>query len=244
MIKTALYMIISAIGLSALIASCAHRTEVAAAIHEAKPEKQTHKFDILHLKTQFSPEGMSADVSSNVLRTWTQTLPKPSGFVLVREYVDSVKTDAGDVYQKVQYGWDYDQGVAVERIYRLQEQSGRISDNANKLISEQAQPGLTLKTTEAELQYAYALVRSHRDLKIVCMRQDARFYGGFSLRNDDVSNRCGVKSRCIHVIVSGGPNGEEALVHAIVDLALGQVIDAHYQGSEELANKPSFNQSH
>jgi hypothetical protein len=31
----------------------------------------THKFDIIHLKTQFSPEGMSADVSGHVLRTWT-----------------------------------------------------------------------------------------------------------------------------------------------------------------------------
>jgi hypothetical protein len=165
--------------------------------------------------------------------TPTQSLQKPSGFVLVREYIDSVKTDAGDVYQKVQYGWDYDQGVAVERIYSLQQHFDRSSDKANKLISEQAKPGLTLKTTEAELQYAYALIRSHRDLKIICMRQDARFYGGFSLRNDDFSNWCGVKSRCIHVIVSGGPNGEAALAHAIVDLALGQVIDAHYQGSAE-----------
>jgi hypothetical protein len=158
----------------------------------------------------------------------TQSYQKPSGFVLVREYIDSVKTDAGDIYQKVQYGWDYDQGMAVERIYDLQDQ----------LISQQTQEGMTLETTEPELQYAYWLVRQHRDLKKVCARKDARFYGGFSLRNGSDTQAkpriCVSKSRCVHVIVSGGPNGEEALAHAIVDLALGQVVDAHFQGNKKI----------
>ena len=159
------------------------------------------------------------------------TSHRPHGFVLVREYVDSVKSGSEDVYQKVQYGWDYDKGMAVERIYSMQD----------ALIREEDQPTLTLETTSAELDYAFDLVRQHPALKKICSRADARFYGGFSLRENDPTKqkadhaaRCAAKSRCIHIIVSGGPNGEEPLAHAIVDLMLGSVVDPSYEGEKSL----------
>ena len=164
----------------------------------------------------------------------TTTPTRPSGYVMVREYVDSVKTDRGDVYQKVQYGWDYDQGLAMQRIFSMD----------GKLISAQAEPNLTLETTPLELEYAFALVRALPELRAFTKRADARFYGGFSLKTDprDLSASpanaaCGAKSRCIHVIISGGQTGEESLAHAIVNLATGKVVDANYRGDGSVVSK-------
>ena len=156
---------------------------------------------------------------------------RPTGFVIVRDYVDSVKTDHGEEYQKIQYGWDYERGVAVERISTLE----------GALISEKPWPALTLKATDAEMDYAYSLVRADPRLKQTAIRKDARFYGGFSYADrehlDDPNRPCKEKSRCVHVMVSGGPNGEENIAHAIVDLALGQVVIANYQASSSTPSK-------
>ncbi len=161
-------------------------------------------------------------------------LTRPKGYVMVREYVDSVKTTHGDEYQKVQYGWDYDQGLAVQRI----------SSMDGKLISAQAEPDLTLETTPNELEYAFELVRLHPEISAIARRPDARIYGGFSLKTDprDLSNTpanaaCGAKSRCIHVIISGGVTGEKSLAHAIVNLASGSVVDANYRGEKAIVSK-------
>lgn len=156
----------------------------------------------------------------------------PSGFVLLREYVDSVKTPSGDQYQKVQYGWDYDQGSAVQKFFSL--------DGA--LIREEVQPGITLATSPAELEYAFALVRAEPSLQSVIERSDVRIYGGFSYREPDAKSgaaalACGAKSRCIHVILSGGVDGEVALGHAIVDLASRKVVDPKYQGDEQTVER-------
>lgn len=163
----------------------------------------------------------------------TTTPTRPSGYVMVREYVDSVKTDRGDVYQKVQYGWDYDQGSAVQRI----------SSMDGKLISAHAEPNLTLETTPKELEYAFALVRQHPELRKMASRSDALISGGFSLTTDPsevnsgaANTECGAKSRCIHVIISGGVDGEKSLAHAIVNLASGIVVDPHYRGEKTFVN--------
>ena len=161
----------------------------------------------------------------------TATPTRPSGYVMVREYVDSVKTDRGDVYQKVQYGWDYDQISAVQRI----------SSMDGKLISAHAEPNLTLETTPKELEYAFALVRQHPELRKMASRFDALISGGFSLTTDPseagaANTECGAKSRCIHVIISGGVDGEKSLAHAIVNLASGIVVDPHYRGEKTFVN--------
>lgn len=161
------------------------------------------------------------------------TIARPSGYVMVREYVDSVKTERGDEYQKVQYGWDYDQGCAILRISTMDD----------KLISESAEPDLTLETTPNELEYAFELVRNDPALSGIAKRADSRLYGGFSLTTDPrdlttpANKACGAKSRCIHVIISGGINGEESLAHAIVNLASGLVVDANYRGEDAIVSK-------
>ncbi len=159
---------------------------------------------------------------------------RPAGFVLVREYVDSVKTPHGDEYQRVQYGWDYDQKVAIQRISKLD----------GSLISVDAQPNLTLATTPDELAFAFKLVREHAALKALAARADAQIYGGFILTsaphagNLSAANRlCTKGSRCVHVIISGGSEGQEPLAHAIVDLARGQVVDADYRGVAAVMSK-------
>ena len=161
-------------------------------------------------------------------------IARPSGYVMVREYVDSVKTERGDEYQKVQYGWDYDQGVAMQRISKMD----------GTLISAHAEPDLTLETTPNELEYAFDLVRKHPELSDFAKRADARFYGGFSHKTDprDIASTpanvaCGALSRCIHVIISGGVTGEQSLAHAIVNLASGLVVDANYRGESAVVSK-------
>lgn len=176
--------------------------------------------------------GCAHDLSNT--ETSAATVARPKGYVLVREYVDSIKTDHGDEYRRVQYGWDYDQGAAVQRI----------SSMDDKLISALIEPNLTLATTAKELEYAFALVRQHPELSKIANRKDANIYGGFALKTDpnEVSSSpanvaCGAKSRCIHVIISGGLDGEASLAHAIVNLASGHVVDAHYRGSKSFVSK-------
>jgi hypothetical protein len=145
----------------------------------------------------------------------------PSGYVLVREYVDSVKTPDGDQYQRVSYGWDYERGVAVER---------RETMEGHK-ISESEIPALTMIATDPEMNYAYYLVTHHPDLSAIARRSDARMYGGFSYREPD-DPHCNRGARCVHVMISGGIDGEKALGHAIVDLMSRRVVYPFYDGSK------------
>lgn len=151
-----------------------------------------------------------------------ESVAKPSGFVLVREYVDSFKSESGDQYQKVQFGWDYDQGAAIKRTFTM----------AGEPIATAVHPEITLRATDAELAYAFALVRAHPDLKAAAKRSDANLYGGFAFRNGEgqspAERFCRAKTRCIHVIISAGVAGEIFLGHAIVDLASGKVIDSKF----------------
>jgi hypothetical protein len=157
----------------------------------------------------------------------TATLPPvPQGFVLVREYVDSFKTDQSDEYRKVQLGWDYDKKSAVERQF----------DMKGNVISEETIPALTLKATDAEMKYAYGLVKSDARLANKVARPDAVFYGGFSLR--EAAGNCGPESRCVHVMVSGS-GGQESIAHAIIDLAARKIINHEYHGEYPGGVKPS-----
>jgi hypothetical protein len=148
----------------------------------------------------------------------TKLAPAPAGFVLVREYVDSFKTDHGDEYRQVQLGWDYDLKSAVERQ----------SDMKGKLISQTKIAALTLKATDQEMAYAYGLIKADKRLAPKVARADAVFYGGFSLR--EPTGECGMQSRCVHVMVSGGAEGRESIAHAIVDLAAGKIVNHDYRG--------------
>jgi hypothetical protein len=169
--------------------------------------------------------------------------PAPTGIVVVRDYVDSIKTSSGDVYRKVQYAWDYTRNVAIIRQYQLD----------GTLISIDDEPALTLETTDAELAYAFSLVRNDPQLGSIARQKGTRLYGGFSLRVASLApssdraadNHCRAKTRCIHVMMSGGKDGELALGHAIVDLSVHKIVDHQYsnpapQGASSASAKSNY----
>jgi len=145
--------------------------------------------------------------------------PRVSGIVVVRSYEDEFKTESGDIRVTVEYAWDYDRAVAIERI----------TDAQGKQISLTDQPELTLNLTDAEQAYAFELTKAHPDLKAQVAGSD-HLYGGFSYReaNDPACYR---GSRCVHVMASTtAPAGDgwRKVVHAIVDLQAGKVVHPNY----------------
>jgi hypothetical protein len=143
--------------------------------------------------------------------------PAPRGYVLVHDYVDSTKTATGDQYQRIEMGWSYDEKSAVRTIYSLD----------GKLLSRETMPAVTLRATDAEMEFAYALVRAEPSLQKQVRRKDAMFQGGFSLR--EPGTPCGEGSRCVHVMISDGIVGHALFAHAIVDLASGKIVEKHYE---------------
>lgn len=142
----------------------------------------------------------------------------PTGYVLVRSYVDRYTLPTGDELRRIEYGWDYDRGEAEQRIYALD----------GTLLERVPKPGLTLELTDAELERALALVRQHPRLARIAAAPDIELHGGFSLR--EPGTLCDRGSRCVHVMGAGPEGG--ARLHAIVDLAKDRVIDPEYQGPD------------
>jgi hypothetical protein len=147
--------------------------------------------------------------------------PRPfQGLVVVRSYEDRFRLDDGtDEIRRVEYAWDYDQGVAVETIYRRD----------GKVLQRQPMPGLTLQPTAAELEHAYRLVREAPELRTITRRPDLSLTGGFSLREPD-HRHCAAQSRCVHIMGTTPPD-DRVVLHAIVDLMSNRVVDPHYDGS-------------
>lgn len=135
--------------------------------------------------------------------------------LLIREYYDDVKLPGGEERWRVQYLWDYANGVAVQRIF----------NNDGSLQSLEPKPALTLNATEAELAFAIELVK--HDVRIAPhLTADATYYGGFSFREPDVE-ACNMRSRCVHVFAVRD-EGQVRLVHAIVDLMTARVVIPDY----------------
>jgi hypothetical protein len=147
--------------------------------------------------------------------------PRPSGKALVREYLDTNKVDERTEERWVRLYWDYSRGVAVEE---------RTSKSTGAMQSID-QPGMSLSATPTELERAFALVRGHPDLKATLDRTDIDFFGGFRLMEMDDPN-CGAKTRCVHVIISGPPNGQTSVAHAIVDLMADRVVYPFYRAPQ------------
>ncbi|MCU0756384.1 MAG: hypothetical protein MUE46_14875 [Xanthomonadales bacterium] len=141
---------------------------------------------------------------------------RPSGYVMVRSYVDRFTFEHGEELRRIEYGWDYDRGEAEQRIFDLD----------GRMLERKPQPALTLELTEAELQRALALVRQHPQLAKLAAASDIELHGGFSKR--EPGSLCDRGSRCVHVMGAGPEGG--ARLHAIVDLAQDRVIDPDYQG--------------
>lgn len=137
--------------------------------------------------------------------------------VVVRRYDDLFRENDADLPVTVEYAWDYARGVGIERVYTRD----------GKPHAQRDLPGQTLNFTDAEMELAFALAREHAALGAVLAQPGLRFYGGFAfLKADDPG--CSTGSRCVHVIVSAGQDGQRPVAHAIVDLARRQVVHPFY----------------
>lgn len=155
----------------------------------------------------------SAGVGGGTVRTNLESasiqLPE---YIPVRRYQDAFTIEGRTLGVFVEYGWDYREGVAVERVYSL--------DGVE--ISRTPKPSYTLNYTDRELELAIALARENAELREVLAADDLNFYAGFSYREGN-DPKCAEKSRCVHVIVSAG-DGSRHVAHAIVDLMTRRVV--------------------
>lgn len=135
--------------------------------------------------------------------------------VLIREYFDDVKLPEGEERWRVQYLWDYANGVAVQRIFGAD----------GKVRTFEEKPALTLNATEEEVEFAFELVKGDPGIA-PHLTSDAIYHGGFSFREPSVP-ACNMRSRCIHVFAVRD-NGNVRLVHAIVDLMTARVVIRDY----------------
>lgn len=135
--------------------------------------------------------------------------------VVIRDYVDEFKLDGGTVHKRVRWAWNYSRGISQELRSNLDGSELAVIDH----------PELTLRATAEELQYAASLVRG--DPRFAGrVAPDLQFDSGFSYR-EPATPACYLHSRCIHVIASRDA-GAHIVIHAIVDLMQGTIVDPDY----------------
>ena len=144
---------------------------------------------------------------------------KLPGYQPIRRSQDFYTYGEKNVSVVVEHGWDYDKGVARETVFDLA---------TGNVISTTDKPGTTLNLTDQEVELAIALLREDARLKDLLSTPKLNFYAGFSYR-DATDPPCYERSRCVHVIVSAGDDGERHIAHSIVDLATRRVIHPFYE---------------
>jgi hypothetical protein len=137
--------------------------------------------------------------------------------VPVRRYDDVFRENDADVPVIVEYIWDYQRGLGVEQVYTRD----------GKPRSRRDLPGYTMNFTDLEMELAFALAREHVQLGPLLREPGLNFYGGFAYFDASDAD-CRQGSRCVHVIVSGGDDGQRPVVHAIVDLMKRKVVHPFY----------------
>ncbi|HQX24230.1 MAG: hypothetical protein KA911_01600 [Xanthomonadales bacterium] len=144
-----------------------------------------------------------------------EQLANGDAIVVVRDYVDEFKLDGGTVHKRVRWAWNYSRGLTQELRSNL--------DGSELVVIDH--PRLTLRATADELQYAVSLVRD--DPRFAGrVTPELQFDSGFSYREPG-NPACYLHSRCIHVIASRDA-GAHIVIHAIVDLMQGTIVDPDY----------------
>lgn len=144
-----------------------------------------------------------------------EQLANGDAIVVIRDYVDEFKHDGGPVHKRVRWAWNYSRGVAQELQTDL--------DGSNLVITDY--PGMTLRASPGEFDFAVALIRA--DPRFASrIEPSLQFDGGFSYREPS-EPACYLQSRCIHVLASRDA-GSHIVIHAIVDLMQGIVVDPDY----------------
>lgn len=144
-----------------------------------------------------------------------EQLANGDAIVVIRDYVDEYKGPDGPQHLRVRWAWNYTRGVAQELQTGLDGSGLTVIDH----------PGLTLRATTEELQYAVELVRADPRLAARAT-PDLQYDGGFSYR-EAAEPACNLRSRCIHVVASRDA-GAHIAIHAIVDLMQGRVVVPDY----------------
>lgn len=158
--------------------------------------------------------GITGCASTGVQQGGDASLRAPAGhrIEVARSYEHEVKTPEGLIRQVVEYGWDYTDAVAVERI----------TTTDGEPVSFQQVPGQFLRANDAELEEAWRLFREHDELRDLLAGDEVHFEGGFvHMVQDDAY--CHLRSRCIYVFATLD-HGRKKIAQSIVDLQTGKVV--------------------
>lgn len=162
-------------------------------------------------KPAAEPSG-TADVSAGRLH----------GYVVGRRHGDFSWADGKERRYQVEYGWDYDQGVALRKTF----------DESGTLLKTQRVKGEEPPLTDIERERVQTLVRRQPELKPLVDKPGVVVWaGGFVFRKASDAH-CGDKSRCIHAIASAD-GGNTSVSHSIVDLQSDRVVYPFYRPSDE-----------
>ncbi len=169
---------------------------------------------------QWTPLSSSGGTGGGNVRTdlASKDIQLPA-YVAIRRYQDFYTYGEKNVPIVVEYGWDYDKGVVRETVVELA---------TGKLISKTDKPAETLNLSDREVELAVALLREDARLKDLLSTPKLNFYAGFSYLEPSDPD-CFERSRCVHVIVSAGDDGQRHVAHSIVDLASRRVIHPFYE---------------
>ena len=138
---------------------------------------------------------------------------------LLRAWDDTVKVNGEDVRRRVEVMFDYEAGVAHERVYDIE---GRFL-SSRAIVKEQPRP-----STE-EIAEAFGIVEAHPELGRLVSRAKAEPVGGFVL--EEAKDRaCGPRTRCLQLSLVSPTRG--TLRWVVVDLTRQAVVYSNF-GSVE-----------
>lgn len=139
-----------------------------------------------------------------------------TGERVLHSWRDTVKLGAREVERRVEIVFDYDAGVAFERVY----------DTADQLQS-QTQLAVAPEASREEIDDALARARANPSVEAFLRQPNRRLVGGFIVH--DQSGPCGPGSRCLHVLQMEGPRADSD-VHRrlVVDLMSRRVYQRDF----------------
>ncbi|MFC4821805.1 hypothetical protein [Dokdonella ginsengisoli] len=144
------------------------------------------------------------------------------GYVVGRRHSDFSWKDGKEQRFQVEYGWDYDQGIALRKTF----------DQSGALLKTQRVTGEEPPLTEAERERVQVLVREQPELKPLIERPGVVVWAGGFVYRKPGDPYCGDRTRCIHAIASAD-GGNTAVSHSIVDLQSDRVVYPFYRPSDE-----------
>ncbi len=144
-----------------------------------------------------------------------QKIERPSEAVL-RSWSDWVDVNGTHEMGRIEYVFDYDRGIPLERQY----------SESGLLVRESIHERHEIRASSLEITLAKDLVRSDSELARFLDEEGRVLDGGFILNEKDPAP-CGPGSRCIHV-VAFDDDETHPVFQAVVDLVSMRVIYRNY----------------